>query len=107
MIKCICRRPCQVRVNGHIVTFAKNDIRSFEECPPNFEALTRKAVDFDTAEEAELKERDDYEVKDLKAYILENYDIEVAKNATREKTVDALMDARFRALDKHEVEGVL
>ena len=110
MAKCICIKDTQVRVGDKILTLKKGTVKAFKQCPTNFRILEEEPIDFSSAGEEELLEREDYKLKDLKSYIFDTYEVDVPKNAGKEKTVAALMDARFRAVSGTEaidVEGVI
>jgi hypothetical protein len=96
---CICRRPCQVRVSGRIVTFGLGDVIDFEECPMHFEALEgvkASPINFGTAEEAELL-NSGFKLPDLRKYLWETYKKRTRSN-DRERLISILLDCRYREL---------
>lgn len=102
-MKCIATKPCQYRDKAGVVhTVGVGAVRDFDECPRFFESLESEEtapIDFDTAGEEELLERE-YELDDLKAFIFEKYGKKSGSRG-KEKTVAYLLDCRFRALDAH------
>lgn len=100
---CVCRVPCQKRDSGgHIRTFRAGDIFEFDKCPEHFEpiepiveGMEGVAVDFGTAQEAELLNAT-YDLEDLRKYIKDTYNkITILKD--KEKLVAMLLDCRYRA----------
>ena len=108
MAKYIALRTAQTRLEGRIITVNRGEVIESDEDPgKHFRELELEPVDFDKAGETELLERDDYDLDDLKAYIKDTFDIKVRANVGKEKTIEKLMDARYRALQKHETEGII
>lgn len=103
-MKCICRSKAQALVGEKIVTFDAGSVAEFDECPCNFEPLEGAEVadiDFDTAEKEELLEAE-YDLQSLKDFIEEKFD-KKAGNKGKVKTVDLLLDCRYRAVDLNSV----
>lgn len=100
-MKCVCRKKCQVRNRlGRIRTYRKGDVAQFDECPNHFEPIEgAKAMplNFDNAQEQELLESE-FDLEELKDYIRDKYDRN-PHNRGKEKTIEMLLDCRFRALD--------
>ncbi len=109
-MKCICRNPCQQRVGeeGKIVFFEEGQTGHFSECPEWFEPLEgegKAMMDFDTAGKEELFEAD-YNLKDLKDFIEAKYR-KKAGNKGMEKTVELLLDCRFRESSVADLNTVM
>ena len=108
-MKCVAIRRCQTRNKyGTIRTYAANDVDDFEVCPAHFrpiEGAEAVPIDFDTAQEQELLESD-FDLDELKKFIEDKYD-KKAGNRGKEKTIDMLIDCRFRAISDADVSGVL
>ena len=109
-MKCVCRKRCQVRrdVDGKIVFFAKGDVENFVVCPTHFEPIEGEdavALNFDNAQEQELLESE-FDLDSLKDYIREKYDRNPS-NRGKEKTIEFLLDCRFRSLSEADLKGVL
>lgn len=107
-MKCVCRAKCQVRVDGKIMTFKKGAVYDFVVCPAHFapiEGPEAMPIDFDTAQEQELLESD-FDLDELKAYIKEKYG-KNPHNRGKEKTIDMLLDCRYREIGDADLSGVL
>lgn len=108
-MKCVAIRRCQTRnARGTIRTYAKGDVDNFDKCPAHFRPIEGEEampLDFETAQEQELLESD-FDLDTLKAYIEAKYD-KKAGNRGKEKTIEMLLDCRFRALDNVNLDGVL
>lgn len=104
-MKCLCIKKCQARDNdGYIRTFAKGDVFEFEEIPPNFapiEGEDAMPINFDTAQEQELLESE-FDLDKLKDYILIKYG-KKAGNRGKDKTIEYLLDCRFRELNASDL----
>lgn len=93
---CICRVPCQVRVNAGIMTFEIGDIAEFKKCPPHFEAIEGNAqysIDFRTAGEEELLNAE-YELQALLDFVKETY--KKTLKGSKEEIVKKFVDIRMR-----------
>ena len=108
-MKCVAVRRCQTRNdNGVIITYRKGDVDSFKECPTNFRPIEGEEampLNFDDAQEQELLESD-FDLDELKAYIEKKYDKKPG-NRGKEKTIDMLMDCRYRDLSDVDLNKVL
>jgi len=108
-MKCVADARCQViRDDGKIVFYLKGDVGEFKKCPPHFRPLEGKTapkVDFDKAGRDELLVAE-FELDDLKEYIEEKYGVK-AGNRGIEKTVDLLLDSRFRDLGDLDLNKVI
>ena len=102
-MKCVALVQCQTRRDdGRIAPYNAGDVGEFEKCPPNFKPLAGESedampIDFDKAQEQELLESE-FDLDALKEYIEKKYDRK-AGNRGKEKTIDMLLDCRFRSLD--------
>lgn len=108
-MKCVANVRCQaINGAGQIQFYKKGEVDEFEECPPSFspiEGADVAPIDFDTAGEAELLESE-YNIDDLKQYILEKYN-KKAGSRGKEKTVALMLDCRFRDLGDQDLNQVL
>ena len=100
-MKCVCRKPCQVRMpGGYIQTFNRGEVFDFEKCPLHFESIEPVGeakvakVDFATAGEAELL-ASDFDIAEMQAYIRSTFN-KVTESTDRESLVRILLDCRFR-----------
>lgn len=102
-MKCVCEKWKQIRMpDGSRKVFRPGDVGEFDECPKNFRSLageTKEAfpIDFKTAKEQELLEAE-YDLSVLKKFIEDEFGLK-AGNRGKEKTVELLLDARYRKLD--------
>ena len=100
-MKCVCVRDCYIRnAEGRPQQFSAGQVEEFTITPNHFRPLEgeeAEPVNFDTAQEQELLEAE-YELDDLKDFIEKKYD-KKAGNRGREKTIDLLLDCRYRTLD--------
>jgi hypothetical protein len=107
-MKCVAEQPCQVRLDdGSIRTFDKGEVWEFETVPPNFRSLEDilEGIDFETAGEAELLESE-YDLDELKDFILKKFK-KKAGGRGKEKTVEFLIDCRYRDLSTTDLNKVL
>jgi len=107
-MKCVAIRKCQVRIDGKIRTVNRGVVVDIDEPGVHFrpiEGAKSMPINFDNAQEQELLEAD-YNLDDLKEFILQKYD-KKAGNRGKEKTVELLLDCRYRALSDADVEGIL
>lgn len=100
-MKCVATMRCQTRnADGIIRTYAKGDVDNFDKCPSHFRPIEGEEampLNFDNAQEQELLESE-FDLDVLKEYIEKKYD-KKAGNRGKEKTIELLLDCRFRALD--------
>jgi len=97
-VTCVAVRACQSIKNGRAVFYNKGDVDEFPVCPTHFRPVAGEEggdIDFDTAKEAELHIAD-YDLADLKTYIEETFGAK-AGNRGKEKTIEMLLDLRFRS----------
>jgi len=98
-MKCVCRRTCQIKVKRDgkvkIITVDAGTVMDFKKCPVHFDELDVGPIDFSTAREEELLEAD-FDLKDLKKYILDTYKIK-AGTKDKDATIALLLDSRYRA----------
>ena len=97
-MKCVCITRC-LRFDPRIERdryFAKGDMGEFDECPIHFKEL---GEDFDllTSSKAELLETK-WSFDDAKKAYKEKYNITLRKLKDKEKIVNQMLDARFRAV---------
>jgi len=108
-MKCVCVRDCYIRnTEGRPQHFSAGQVEEFKKVPNHFRAIEGKKagpVDFDTAQEQELREAE-YDLDELKAFIEKRYD-KKARNRGKEKTVDLLLDSRYRDIDNVDLNKVL
>lgn len=108
-MKCKATCKCQTRVeSGRRRTFEKGDVYDFEVCPTHFvpiEGEDALPINFDDAQEQELLESE-FDLDELKAYIEKKYD-KKAGNRGKEKTIDLLLDCRYRDISNVELNKVL
>jgi hypothetical protein len=86
--------------DGKIRFFDRGRVWDFEQCPTHFSPLegeNAKVIDFATAKEAELLAAT-YDLADLKEYIKATYGASPG-NRGKEKTVEMLLDCRYREVD--------
>jgi hypothetical protein len=96
-MKYVCERTCQIRKNGKIITVDKDAVIELDDAHPLFRVVG-EGLDFATAGEEELMAAD-FDLEELKEYIKEVYG-KNPRNRRKEKTVEMLLDCRYRALDE-------
>jgi len=95
-MKCICIRKHQrkddTKVRPYWVTVG--DTMEFDECPAHFKPVSEHQMDFAMASENELLS-DAADLEAMKAFIKNTFDVS-AGNRGKEKTVEMLLDLRYR-----------
>lgn len=94
----VCRRTCQVRVDGYITLVKKGEVVDYAGKHPSLEPID-KDVDFSKASREELLIAD-WALKDLRQATRELYGapLKASSNDTVATQVDAFLDARYRAI---------
>lgn len=104
-MKCVALRSCQaVLPTGKARYFDRGEVYDFPECPTHFRPLEgddAAPVSFDTAGEQELLEAE-YDLDALKQYIEDRYGKKPG-NRGKEKTVEMLIDCRYREIDGMDI----
>lgn len=95
-MKCICKVKCFINFDGKSRRFNPGEVIDVDKCPAHFESLEKAAINFDIAGEEELMAVE-FDLKELKGYILKAYD-KKAGTLGKKKTVDMLLDCRQRAV---------
>lgn len=98
-MKYTCLRKCQYRNNSGKIRVAEvGEVVRFKEAPlkEHWQALKDMEIDFAEMSEEELSAAE-YDLGDLKAFIQDKYDMK-AGNKGKAKTIEMLMDCRFREL---------
>lgn len=98
-MKQVAERPCQVRIEGKILTLYKGDTVDYPDEHPNLRAIegeTAKSIDFALAGEDELFETE-FDLDDIKEYIVNVYNVAV-RVKSKKKLIEKLLDCRYRAL---------
>lgn len=101
---CVCRKTCQVKVNGKIIFYNKGQVAAFDECPPYFEPVsgqvenTKSSIDLAVAGREEILVSD-ATIEDLQKYLLEAYG-KTTRSTNRERLVDSILDARMREVSE-------
>lgn len=94
-MKCVAIKATQARRDdGKIKTYRAGEVDNFEECPPNFEALQNRNLDFLTASEAELMESD-FDMAEAEAVIEKEFKVKLSGRSKRD-IVLGILDARYR-----------
>lgn len=103
-MKYVCRKTCQVNIDGKITLVERGDVIDLASPPPakRFTPLEGEAyeIDFAKASEAELMEAK-WTFAKAKAFVKENYDVILKKEEGDKKSdiVARILDARYRAVD--------
>lgn len=101
---CVCRKTCQVKVNGKIIFYNKGQVATFEKCPPYFEPVsgqvenTKSSIDLAVAGREEILVSD-ATIEDLQKYLLEAHG-KTTRSTNRERLVDTILDARMREVSE-------
>lgn len=99
-MKCVAERACQIRMpDNSIRFFERGRVWEFDECPTHFRALEGPdaKVNFETAKREELLAAE-YDVQELRDYIKARFNVS-AGNRGKEKSVELLLDLRYREVD--------
>ena len=103
-MKCITRRRRQATLSGgKVITCDAGTVKDFDECPAGWEVIgapEAAAIDFTTAEEAELLAVK-WKLEDAAEVMLASYGKELVREegATKKDVVAKILDIRFRAVD--------
>ena len=100
-MKCVCRTPCQARVNDKILTFVAGQVIEFEgikEAPIHFESLESAIPDFATATDAELLAAK-WSFKQLDEFTKSEYKLAMPKGSKAEMVM-RLVDMRLRHVER-------
>ncbi len=104
-MKCICRKRTQsLSHTGKVITHDAGSVVEFDKCPNNFEPIEGEkasGIDFKTAEKEELLATD-YDLDKLKKFIEDTFS-KKAGNKGKAKTVDFLLDCRYRAVNLNDI----
>jgi len=99
-MKCVCKRPCQIRLdNGFIQFFRKHDVCEFEKCPPHFEEIEQAPVDFAVDTEEVLMEKTWKPADAIKYIVSCGAQFVKTKDTTKDQLVAAILDARYRTVE--------
>ena len=90
---CVCRKTCQVKVNGKIIFYNKGQVGAFDECPSYFEPVS-SSIDLLVAGREEML-ASDVPIGDLQKFLSDTYG-KTSKSTNRERLVDSILDARMR-----------
>ena len=106
-MKCVCvckhqRREEEGKRPGWIFP---GDTRDFDECPTHFVPLENFDIDFMAASERELLS-EGTDLTDMKKFILDKFG-EKAGNRGKEKTVEMLLDLRYRFVEDRKAESLI
>ena len=110
-MKAVCTRKCFIRVGkGKARLFKPGEVHDFEDVPESYFRIiegqkAEKTEDFSSASEEELLEGP-YTITELREYAEKNYDVKL-KGRSKAEVVSSFVDARFRYLEEHELEGVV
>ena len=111
MAKYVCTRKCFISVgDGKARLFKVGEVHDFDKAPSQFfRCLSGKKAE--KAEDLESVSRDEllegpYKIAELRRYAQEHYDVKL-KGTSKEDVVESFLDARFRHLEEHELEGVM
>ena len=96
-MKCVCERPCQVRVDGKIHTFHRGEVFDFDECPAHFRPVRGDSINFLKASREELMAAK-WTKKDAKMAIKLGYDVDLVIDEDDKKRdiVEKILDIRKR-----------
>lgn len=100
-MKCVCRTPCQARVNDKILTFAAGQVVEFDgakEAPIHFESLESVVPDFATATDAELLAVK-WSYKQVNEFTKAAYQLEMPIGSKAEMVM-RLVDMRLRHVER-------
>ena len=110
-MKAVCTKKCFIRVGkGKARLFKVGEVHDFDDVPEKFFRIlegqkAEKAEDLSTVSEDELLEGP-YTIAELRKFAEENYDVKL-KGRSKAEVVESFVDARFRHLEEHELEGVV
>jgi len=94
-MECVAIVTCQIRMpDGAIRFFNAGDVEAFDECPPHFEPIAAREVDFVTASEAELMAAK-WTLKEANTAMENVYGVQL-KRASKAELVNQILDIRFR-----------
>lgn len=99
-MKCVAERACQILMPDKSIRFFDRDqVWDFEECPVHFRPLEgpEATIDFAKAQRDELMAAE-FPLQDLRDYIKTRFGVS-SGNRGREKTVELLLDLRYREVD--------
>ena len=96
MVKCICIRACQVRIDGLARYFHAGEVRVFKECPPHWRPIETVEVDFLSSPREVLMETE-WSFKEAQEVIKKAYGFSLVKEAGTKKSdiVDQILEARL------------
>ena len=110
-MKAVCTKKCFIKVGkSKARLFKVGEVYGFDEVPEKYFRIieghrAEKTDDLDTVSEEELLEGP-YSVAELRKFAEENYDVKL-KGRSKAEVVESFVDARFRHLEEHELEGVV
>jgi len=108
-MKCLCKATCQIRIDGQITFVEADDVIELDELPDNgcFMSLEDDgyAVDFITASREELMSVK-WKFSDAAKAIFDAYRVTIRREDGDKKSdvVEAILDARYRAIDTSVVK---